>query len=76
MKTEPIDKYDHIPKVELHLHLEGAIPLDALWILCQKYGGDPSVPDRASLEQRFAYKDFTRFIETWIWKNQFLRPGI
>ena len=38
--------YDRVPKVELHLHLEGAIPHDALWQLIVKYGGDPSVPDR------------------------------
>jgi adenosine deaminase len=73
MTAEHIHKFDQIPKVELHLHLEGAIPLNALWILCQKYGGDPSVPDQTSFEQRFTYKDFAHFIETWIWKNQFLR---
>lgn len=42
-----------IPKVELHLHLEGAVPLDALWTLIQKYGGDPSVPTFESLGNRF-----------------------
>jgi len=36
------ESYGSIPKVELHLHLEGAIPYDALWQLVQKYGGDPS----------------------------------
>jgi hypothetical protein len=25
-----------MPKVELHLHLEGAIPLDALWELIER----------------------------------------
>ncbi len=66
-------KFACIPKVELHLHLEGAIPLDALWALCCKYGGDANVPDRQSLEKCFAYRDFPHFIETWKWKNQFLR---
>lgn len=65
--------FDEIPKVELHLHLEGAIPLAALWRLIQKYGGDPSVPDIQSLERRFQYRDFPHFIETWLWKNEFLR---
>ena len=65
--------YKRVPKVELHLHLEGAIPYDALWELIQKYGGDPQVPDRAALLRKFAYKDFPHFIETWIWKNQYLR---
>ena len=62
-----------LPKAELHLHLEGAIPLDALWQLIEKYGGDETVPDRAALRQRLTYADFPAFIETWIWKNGFLR---
>jgi len=62
-----------LPKAELHLHLEGAIPLDALWQLIEKYGGDKTVPNRAALRQRLSYRDFPAFIETWIWKNSFLR---
>jgi len=65
--------FERVPKVELHLHLEGAIPIPALWELVRKYGGDPTVPDQAALQRRFAYRDFPHFIETWIWKNQFLR---
>ncbi len=65
--------FERVPKVELHLHLEGAIPYDALWELVQKYGGDPEVPTLEALLARFAYKDFPHFIETWVWKNQFLR---
>jgi adenosine deaminase len=65
--------YERVPKVELHLHLEGAIPYDVLWEIVQKYGGDPDVPDQAALLRKFEYKDFPHFIETWIWKNQFLR---
>ncbi|HEY9087528.1 MAG TPA: hypothetical protein VIO36_05125, partial [Anaerolineaceae bacterium] len=64
---------ERIPKTELHLHLEGAIPLDALWTLAQKYGGDPEAPDAAALERKFVFRDFPHFIETWIWKNGFLR---
>lgn len=65
--------FERVPKVELHLHLEGAIPPDALWQLVQKYGGDPAVPDLEALERRFQYRDFPHFIQTWVWKNQFLR---
>ncbi len=67
------DWYDRLPKVELHLHLEGAIPLPTLWTLIQKYGGDPDTPDIHALQRRFSYRDFPHFIETWIWKNHFLR---
>ncbi len=65
--------FEQIPKVELHLHLEGAIPHEVLWELIQKYGGDPSVSDLTSLRRRFEYKGFSHFIKTWSWKNQFLR---
>ncbi len=65
--------YEDIPKVELHVHLEGAIPHTALFELIRKYGGDPSVPDAGALARRFVYTDFPQFIETWIWKNGFLR---
>ncbi len=65
--------YRRLPKIELHIHLEGAIPHEALFDLIQKYGGDPSVPDVAALAKRFEYRDFSQFIEAWSWKNQFLR---
>ena len=62
-----------LPKVELHLHLEGAIPIPALWELVQKYGGDPRVPDEAALQQYFTFRDFPHFLELWVWKNSFIR---
>ena len=65
--------FDKVPKVELHVHLEGAIPHDALWELVQKYGGESSIPNLQSLKEKFQYRDFSHFIETWEWKNQFLR---
>ncbi|MEM7354683.1 MAG: adenosine deaminase [Acidobacteriota bacterium] len=68
-----MDWFERVPKAEIHLHLEGSIPLDALWELIGKYGGDPSVPDIGALERRFEYRDFPHFIQTWLWKNKFLR---
>lgn len=62
-----------LPKVELHLHLEGAIPLSALWQLIEKYDAISEVGSFSQLEQRFQYIDFPHFIDTWIWKNNFLR---
>ena len=66
-------RFARLPKVELHLHLEGAIPHAALWHLVQKYGGDALVSSKKMLRRRFEYRDFPHFIETWVWKNQFLR---
>jgi adenosine deaminase len=62
-----------LPKAELHLHLEGSIPLTALWNLIKKYDAEKEVGDFNKLQERFQYKDFPHFIETWKWKNGFLR---
>jgi len=70
-----VEHYERLPKVELHLHLEGAIPLPALWTLIQKYGGDPDVPDLAALQLRFAYRDFAHFLDVWNWKNRYVREA-
>jgi adenosine deaminase len=68
-----MDWFEKVPKVELHLHLEGAIPHAALWQLVQKYGGDPSVRKFEDLRALFEYRDFPQFLDTWVWKNGYLR---
>ncbi len=68
-----MDWFDRVPKAEIHLHLEGAIPLEALYELVQKYGGDPAAQDLNALRRVFEYRDFWHFIEVWIWKNRFFR---
>lgn len=66
------DVFDLAPKVELHLHLEGAIPVEALWQLVQRYG-DPETPSLEAISSRFEYRDFAHFIETWQWMLPFIR---
>jgi adenosine deaminase len=68
-----LDWCRRLPKIELHLHLEGAIPHDALWELVGKYGGDGDLGGPAGLAERFRYRDFAHFIDVWTWKNRFLR---
>ena len=60
-----------MPKVELHLHLEGAIPPDAMWELVSRHGGDPEVPGPEELAARFEFTDFAHFIRVWEWKLKF-----
>jgi adenosine deaminase len=62
-----------LPKTEIHVHLEGSIPLEALWRIMQKHGGDPDVPGPEALRERFRFRDFPHFIRTWMWKTKFLR---
>lgn len=62
-----------MPKIELHLHLEGAFNFEFLFHLIEKYGGDPSVSSSADLQKKFVFRDFPHFIELWFWKNQFFK---
>ena len=58
------DWFDAVPKVELHLHLEGAIPPEALWQLVQAYG-DPRTPSLEAITERFEYRDFAHLLVKW-----------
>jgi adenosine deaminase len=62
-----------MPKVELHLHLEGAIPLPTLWELIERHGGDDTIRTQSDLVEFFTYRDFAHFMETWVWMIRFLR---
>lgn len=60
-----------LPKVELHFHLEGAIPIECIYQLAKKYNGEKYTLNE--LRNRYSYKDFPSFIETWHWQAQFLK---
>ncbi len=74
--NQPADMSDDlikaIPKVELHIHLEGAIPIGTLFRLIQRKGTEPSIRTVGDLRQRLEYVDFAHFIELWTWKNTFI----
>jgi len=61
-----------MPKVELHLHLEGAFTFEFLFGLIKKYN-EHEVKSIDELKQKFIFKDFQHFIEMWFWKNKFFR---
>lgn len=62
-----------MPKAELHLHMEGAIPVETLFHLIRRQGNEPSIKKIDDLRQRLCYKDFEHFIDVWVWKNTFIR---
>ena len=64
-----------LPKVELHVHIEGAIPKPALWQLVPKYGGDPTVPTFEDFERRFEYRGLGQFFKVFDWATGFVREA-
>jgi len=50
--------FSGIPKIENHIHLEGAIPYETLWQLIQKYGGDKEVAKLIPAKRKFKFRDF------------------
>src|SRR5262249_35749614 len=56
------------PKVELHLHLDGAMAIP--WLLERVRRRDPEVSLEA-LRTRLALRTFGEFIDRWVWKCGF-----
>jgi aminodeoxyfutalosine deaminase len=59
-----------LPQAELHLHLEGSLQPETICALAAKYGVPASTQD---VVQRYAYRDFLEFIETFKWVSSLLR---
>ena len=65
---------ERIPKVELHVHLEGAVPRPALDKLARKYGQPPFTalldgsgrPKSCSAGERPPRPSFADFVEVWL----------
>lgn len=61
-----------MPKVELHIHLEGAIPPEVLFNFIRESGSN-EIKTIKDLEEKFIYSDFDNFIRMWTWKNTFIK---
>jgi aminodeoxyfutalosine deaminase len=59
-----------LPQAELHVHLEGSLQPETVCALANKYGVSASTQD---VLQRYAYRDFLEFIETFKWVSSLLR---
>src|SRR6266478_5982745 len=59
-----------LPKAELHLHLEGSIQPATVCALTAQHG---VVMTEEEVRQRYTYRDFPGFIETFKWVTSFLR---
>jgi adenosine deaminase len=68
---EVLDALRRAPKVELHLHLDGA--MSHAWLL-ERTRRRPAgaVTTLEDLRARLAFRTFDEFIERWVWKCGFL----
>lgn len=71
--SKSIEIVREMPKVELHLHLEGAFTFEFLFDLIQKRGNEKNIRDVNELRRQFVFKDFQDFIRIWFWKNKFFQ---
>jgi adenosine deaminase len=62
-----------LPKTELHLHLEGAVPATTLLQLIHKYGDRSAVPDLAALEMKLKHQNVDEFMAVYVWAVSYLR---
>jgi adenosine deaminase len=62
-----------MPKVEIHLHMEGAIPHETLLDQIRRKGTEPSIRTVDDLRKKLTYTDFANFIDLWVWKNTFIK---
>ncbi|HKG26731.1 MAG TPA: hypothetical protein VKB09_13860, partial [Thermomicrobiales bacterium] len=62
-----------MPKVELHVHLEGTVLPYRLADLSARHGIALPAQDEADLAQAYRFRDFLHFIELWVAINECLR---
>jgi len=55
-----------MPKVELHVHLEGSIRPETVLKLAQRHGVGLPATDVAGLQDWFTFRDFPHFVEVYV----------
>jgi aminodeoxyfutalosine deaminase len=59
----PAEAIAALPKVELHVHLEGSMRPSTVLALAERNGIDLGVSSEAELAERYRFRDFLHFIE-------------
>src|SRR5215472_12266050 len=74
MVSPPLSpRIDSLPKAELHLHLEGSIQPATAVALMARYG---VAATEQEVRQRYAFRNFLEFLETFKWLTSFLREPL
>jgi len=63
VEIDVVDWLRRLPKVELHLHLEGTIQLDTLLALSNRHDAEPLTRDAA--KKLYVYENFQGFMESF-----------
>jgi aminodeoxyfutalosine deaminase len=64
-----------LPKIELHVHLEGSIRPATLLEIARRNGESLPADSVEGLEKLYEFTDFAHFIEVWILTTNCLRTG-
>ena len=62
-----------MPKAELHLHLEGSLPPEALWSLARRHGSPFGLTSLDACRALYRFRDFAGFIQAIKIAGQLLR---
>lgn len=62
-----------MPKTELHIHTEGAIPLPLLLEFIHRKEPNHEIQSIDDLKNKLVYSSFKEFIMTWIWMVSYIR---
>lgn len=62
-----------MPKVELHVHVEGAQRPDTIWDMAQRNGVALPAPSREAWRAFYRYRDFAHFIQVYIAASRAIR---
>lgn len=67
MITSPLDRFAvRMPKVELHVHLEGSMRPAVLLALARRNGVALPADDEAGLKRWFRFKNFDQFVDVYL----------
>jgi aminodeoxyfutalosine deaminase len=70
-----VNQPSSVPKIELHVHLEGSIRPATLLEIAHRNGEALPVDSVAELERLYEFTDFAHFIEVWVLTTNCLRTA-
>ena len=64
-----------MPKVELHVHLEGSVRPETVLRLAEKNGAELPANDLAGLKEWYRFRDFPHFVEVYVAVSKCIREA-